>query len=497
MRRIATPNEFFDILDKMGDNKFVTIGYVTGANLNVPKVKRLNPQTNRMKGYDDYSTFGDEEIGALVKITSYNMRYRRRDIVAKQYGDYKNSANTIRSEYGLDPIGNKENTYKDKMNYGEQGVDLYKGGNDALQGHSYYSQNVYGVKPKSVVYCVGTDGHIIKALSQEQIIPYLKAKRETDGVAVLRKMGVEDERIKEYISKIQGLGMNYKNFEANSILWIAATVNGEKIVYINDNLARNVNDIDINPQDFIAIAKERYKKDIEAIQEQMKRTTSMRLTESQLKQIVREATNKLLSELDWRTLRNASDKAFEKASDPTVTDWERERRQNQADSFFSNAEERFRRQYGTDAIKDRREKHEKEKSLGKNVGDFKYTNGELKRLDRREKDKNDFFNGKQEYRDGRWQNKIATENRIMRVNEAFRNDQNYTHFAVNKKTGKIVNGWDYSDHNPQELRQFKKDYFDVDLLDYELDPRNYRILTRKYLIRMGIDPSDNGNWAQR
>lgn len=390
MRRVATPNEFFDILDKMGDNKFVTIGYVTGANLNVPKVKRLNPQTNRMKGYDDYSAFGDEEIGALVKITSYNMRYRRRDIVAKQYGNYKNSANAIRSEYGLDPIGNKENTYKSKMNYGKQGVDLYKGGNDALQGHSYYSQNVYGVKPKSVVYCVGTDGHIIKALSQEQIIPYLKAKRETDGVAALRKMGVEDERIKEYISKIQGLGMNYKNFEANSILWIAATVNGEKIVYINDNLARNVNDIDINPQDFISIAKERYKKDIEAIQEQMKRITSMRLTESQLKQIIREATNKLLSELDWRT-----------------------------------------------------------------------------------------------------------PNRIMRVNEAFQNDQNYTHFAVNKETGKIVNGWDYSDHNPQELRQFKKDYFDTDLLDYELDPRNYRILTRQYLMRMRIDPRDNRNWAQR
>ena len=41
MRILKTPNEFFDIMDQMGDNKFVSIGYVTSANLDMPKVKGL------------------------------------------------------------------------------------------------------------------------------------------------------------------------------------------------------------------------------------------------------------------------------------------------------------------------------------------------------------------------------------------------------------------------------------------------------------------------
>ena len=79
--------------------------------------------------------------------------------------------------------------------------------------------------------------------------------------------------------------------------------------------------------------------------------------------------------------------------------------------------------------------------------------------------------------------------------ESFQNNQNYSHFAVNKATNKIVNGWDYSEYDPSELRQFKKDYFDVDLADYGLDPKQYKIVTSKFLLRQGIDPDDNNNWA--
>ena len=87
MRRVASSNEFFDILDQIGNGKFVTIGYVTSANLNLPMVKRKNPLTNRMKGYADYSVFGEgsDDIGALVKITSYNFQYLNRSTVGKKY----------------------------------------------------------------------------------------------------------------------------------------------------------------------------------------------------------------------------------------------------------------------------------------------------------------------------------------------------------------------------------------------------------------------------
>ncbi len=79
--------------------------------------------------------------------------------------------------------------------------------------------------------------------------------------------------------------------------------------------------------------------------------------------------------------------------------------------------------------------------------------------------------------------------------ETFQNNQNYSHFAVNKATNKIVNGWDYSDYDPSELRQFKKDYFDVDMVDYGFNPKDYKIVTGKFLLRQGIDPNDNNNWA--
>lgn len=55
VRKVKSSNEFFDILDKIGNGKFVSIGYVTGANLNVPTIKKKNPLTNRMKGYPDYT----------------------------------------------------------------------------------------------------------------------------------------------------------------------------------------------------------------------------------------------------------------------------------------------------------------------------------------------------------------------------------------------------------------------------------------------------------
>jgi len=384
MRRVASSEEFFDILDRIGNGKFVTIGYVTGANLNVPTIKRRNPETNRMKGYPDFSVFGaegEDEIGALVKITSYNMRYLNRTTVAKKYGEYKNAANGIRGNFGLDPIANRE-SYKQGTSWSPNGPELYKGQNTELQSHSYNPQNIHGAKPNSVVYAVNTEGHIIKELSQEQIRPYLKAKREVDGVAALRKMGVEEEKIQEYIAQIENLRFKYQNFESNSILWIAATINGEKIVYINNNLARAVDGIDIRPEDFRAIARERYQIDLANLQEMTNNYMSkkvIRLTESDLYRIIENSVKKYINE-------------------------------------------------------------------------------------------------------------SCNE-------ESFQNNQNYTHFAVSKRSGKILNGWDYSEYDPNELRQFKKDYFDVDMQDYGFDPKSYKIVTGKYLLRQGIDPDDNSNWA--
>ena len=354
-RKIKSSNDFFDLLDKLRNNYFVSIGYVTGANLDVPKIKRINPESGRMKGYPDYTPFKNEgypqEIGALVKITSYNFRYSSRDSIASQYKDeFKPSANKIRVKYGLEPIKDKENSYKEKLNYGKRGVDAYSGDNPELEGNTYNPQNVFGAKINGVTYVVGTDGHIIRGLSNDEVKPYLKAKREIDGVSALRKMGVDEERIQQYIEEMTALKFTYKNFEAHSILWMCATVDGEKIVYINDSLRRAVDGIDINPSDFRAIARERYNISLnmlgemaarygKLIKEQNMRTNKkvVRLTESKLKRMIAESVYQLLRESDdfighgFKTTNNwggneiqisdSGDAARLKLQSGEITDW--------------------------------------------------------------------------------------------------------------------------------------------------------------------------------
>lgn len=548
MRRVASSSEFFDILDKIGNGKFVTIGYVTGANLDVPTISRRNPATNRMKKYPDYTVFGgEEEIGALVKITSYNMRYLNRTTVGQKYGEFKTSANDIRTNFGIDPIADKT-SYKQGTNWSPNGPEIYNGKNADLQSHSYNPQNIFGVKPKGVVYAINKEGHIIKELSPEQVRPYLKAKREIDGVAALRKMGAEEERIQDYINQINNLKFKYINFESNSILWIAATINGEKIVYINDNLYRAVDGIDISPQDFRAIARERYQIDLNDLQEMTKKTMNkniFRLTEGDLRKLVMESAKKILSELDWQTYASAAKKNDEwRQNNPhRANQW------NRSMDFRRAARDAFDKKHGLEHQYDEPYSHyggergtinlddhftvsgSRDHDFGDGGGPFNlnhnvyhmgkeygkdggygrtrmwdvahdttpeefYGDEEMGQKFRdAEKDAEDFRSGKSHYVSGKgWSNESKKSKKAIKE-ETFQNNQGYSHFAVNKATNKIVNGWDYSEYDPSELRQFKKDYFDVDMIDYGFNPKDYKIVTGKYLLRQGIDPNDNNNWA--
>ena len=75
-------------------------------------------------------------------------------------------------------------------------------------------------------------------------------------------MGAEEEQVQDYINDVKDLKFQYRRFEGNAILWVAATVNKQKIVYINSNLVKSINDINISTQDFVEKAKERYNIDM-------------------------------------------------------------------------------------------------------------------------------------------------------------------------------------------------------------------------------------------
>jgi hypothetical protein len=70
----------------------------------------------------------------------------------------------------------------------------------------------------------------------------------------------------------------------------------------------------------------------------------------------------------------------------------------------------------------------------------------------------------------------------------------YTHFAVLKNNGKIINGWDYKGYDPAELRAEKKHYFFNDITDMQINPKLVNVVTTKYLQRQRIDPFDFNNW---
>lgn len=361
MRYLRSSNEFFDILDGIKGGTFVSIGYVTGANLNIPKVKRKNPLTGRMKGYFDYSVLNStNEIGALVKITSYTFNYRNRQSIHDDYYNrVKPEMNRIRTKYGAPEVQDRVG-YKSVNNYGVNGIETYSGNNETKFGNSYSPQNMYNAKIDSIIYAIDTNGNIVQELTKEEIKPYLASKKIDSGLKALRDMNAEENVIQSYIEEINGLKFSYRNFEADSILWMTATVNGEKVVYINDQLSRTVDDININKDDFIRIAKERYRKDLANIQETLNRINNkkmIRLTESDLKNIIKESVNKILNE------RTKSEKGL---SDKEVT-YRRDMAflsnidDDDEDSIYSDKQDDYKRR-----IHNRRINHHKQNQNHKN-----------------------------------------------------------------------------------------------------------------------------------
>jgi hypothetical protein len=70
----------------------------------------------------------------------------------------------------------------------------------------------------------------------------------------------------------------------------------------------------------------------------------------------------------------------------------------------------------------------------------------------------------------------------------------YTHFAIYKPNGKIINGWEYAGYDSEELKMEKKHYFFNDIVDMDFNPKDVNILTTKSLQKRGINPFDNNNW---
>ena len=77
----------------------------------------------------------------------------------------------------------------------------------------------------------------------------------------------------------------------------------------------------------------------------------------------------------------------------------------------------------------------------------------------------------------------------MKKQKPFPVNKKYTHFAVRKSDGKIVNAWE-TITDIETLKHYAK----TDLEDLDINPNDVKILSKKHLIKEGINPFDWANW---
>ena len=83
MRTIKSSDEFFDLLDTIKGGCFVTIGYVTSANVELPIIKRKNPQDRSQEKYYPAPVYTDEiGVDELAEEISYATSMTPTDVKA-------------------------------------------------------------------------------------------------------------------------------------------------------------------------------------------------------------------------------------------------------------------------------------------------------------------------------------------------------------------------------------------------------------------------------
>ena len=68
-------------------------------------------------------------------------------------------------------------------------------------------------------------------------------------------------------------------------------------------------------------------------------------------------------------------------------------------------------------------------------------------------------------------------------------NKKYKYFAVRKTDNKILTGFELI----SDVESLKH-YANLDIIDLEKNPKDYKLLSKEFLIRKGIDPFNWENW---
>ena len=121
-RDVAGDEVFMDVLGGLKPGSFVTFGYVSNAKIEIPKGKRLNPQTNRMNQFDDYAALGknlgeETEVINVIKLTIYNMPHQKQGYDSSKYSSDGPFFDTEKGWRDQESVPERYNAWKEKRSY--------------------------------------------------------------------------------------------------------------------------------------------------------------------------------------------------------------------------------------------------------------------------------------------------------------------------------------------------------------------------------------------
>ena len=128
----------------------------------------------------------------------------------------------------------------------------------------------------------------------------------------------------------------------------------------------------------------------------------IKLTESDLHNIIKESVKNLLTELDWRTYDSAANK-LAKQEHPYESDYEKAYREKRERALRDASAKQYSKQYNLEDY-DKNDDYTSTKIEQLYNDDTPKSYGTLRNLVKRQKDANDYYSKKSRYQDGKWQN---------------------------------------------------------------------------------------------
>lgn len=259
-RTLIQANELYDVITNMESGGFASYGYVVGVNL--PKVVKVNPATNRKKQFLDTDTlsskvnYPSEQIGGIIKFTRYLVNWSTPNSIDTKYSNFKTGYNSICDKMDRSDmkIADRQ-SYQKKVDYGNNGFKTYSGNDESKRHHGYSNQNLHNARIKSTYFLIDINGNVIREVDKSEINDILIKNASTNYIDKLKKafaeLGREDAEIKAEIEKLEAMNLKYHSFLLQSILYIVgATKDDEgktkKIIFLNDALKDVFGDVKVN-----------------------------------------------------------------------------------------------------------------------------------------------------------------------------------------------------------------------------------------------------------